>query len=77
MGDNVKCQTALQAKCQLPHDTRKLSVDFYVYEEGNLHIAYCPALDLTTTGTDFNDAVSQFHEALQLYVECCVDEGTL
>ena len=38
--------------------------------------AYCPSLDLATTGTDFQDAVKNFYECLQLHVECCMKMGT-
>jgi len=77
MGEKDKYKVALQTECFESGSIHKFSINFYVYEQDCMHIAYCPALDLTTTGTDFNDAVSQFYEAFQLYVECCVDEGTL
>lgn len=42
-----------------------------------MFIAYCPALDITSTGEDINDVVTQFYEHFQLYVECCLKDNTL
>ncbi len=51
----------------------RFSLDLYVFEEGdNLFIAYCPSLDLTTSGKDFNDAVANFYECLGTHVDWCV-----
>ena len=55
----------------------RFSIDFYVYQKAGKHVAYCPSLDLTTTGSDFNSTVGNFCECFQLYVECCVEQGTL
>ncbi len=77
MEDKNKYQIESQTECSESGKTHRFSINYYVYETDCMYIAYCPALDLTTTGTDFNDAVSQFYEAFQLYVECCIEEGTL
>lgn len=50
---------------------------FYVFQENGNYIAYCPSLDLSSSGETFNDSISNFYECFQLYVECCVDSGTL
>lgn len=54
-----------------------LSVQFYIFKEENNYIAYCPSLDLSTSGDSFNNAVSNSYEMLQLYIECCNSNGTL
>lgn len=54
-----------------------LSVQFYVFKENENYIAYCPSLDLSTSGDTFNNAVSNSYEMLQLYIECCHENGTL
>lgn len=54
-----------------------LSVQFYLFKENGRYIAYCPSLDLSTSGDTYNSAVSNSHEMLQLYIECCNDRGTL
>ncbi len=55
----------------------RFSLDVYIFEEGDNLIAYCPSLDISTSGKDFNDAVANFYECLQLHVESCVEHGTL
>lgn len=55
----------------------KFNIEFYVFVENGQHIAYCPAIDLSTSGKTFNDAVAAFYECFQLYVETCVDNDTL
>lgn len=54
----------------------RFNVDVYIFREEEHMTAYCPSLDLATTGTDFQDAVKNFYECLQLHVECCMEMGT-
>ncbi|MBR0077778.1 MAG: hypothetical protein IJP72_05195 [Bacteroidales bacterium] len=58
-------------------DEYRFSIDFYVFPKDGKYVSYCPSLDLTTTGGNFNEAVGNFCECFQLYVECCVEAGTL
>lgn len=55
----------------------KFTIPYYVYKDNDLYIAYCPSLDITTSGKDFNDAIAQFYENFQLYIEYCLEENTL
>lgn len=55
----------------------RFQLAFYVFQENEVYIAYCPALDISTSGRDFNDAVANFYECFQLHIECCVEQGTL
>jgi len=55
----------------------RFDVDVYFFKELDHISAYCPSLDLATTGTDFQDAIKNFYECLQLHVECCMEMGTL
>ena len=55
----------------------RFSVGVYVYQDETGYIAYCPSIDLTTTGSTFNEAVANFYEAFQLHMECCIEYGTL
>lgn len=57
--------------------TYKFNIEFYVFTEAGQYIAYCPSLDLSTSGPTFNEAISAFYECFQLYIETCVDSGTL
>lgn len=55
-------------------------LDVFVFpdkdEEGTLD-AYCPALDLITTGTSIDEAIHNFCECFKLHIECCIEWGTL
>ena len=61
---------------EIDNDTFRFNVDVYIFKEENHLTAYCPSLDLATTGTDFQDALKNFYECLQLHVECCMEMGT-
>lgn len=52
-------------------------LEYYVFMQDGSYIAYCPSLDLSTSADNFNEAISNFYEAFQLYVETCVEYGTL
>ena len=54
----------------------RFDVDVYIFKEDEHLTAYFPSLDLASTGTDFQDAVKNFYECLQLHVECCMEMGT-
>lgn len=55
----------------------QFDISIYVFREADYYVAYCPALDLSTSGTDYIDAVKNFYECLQLYVDSCTAMGTL
>ncbi len=55
----------------------RFSLGFYVFKERENFIAYCPSLDLSTSGNNFNEAVANFYECFQLYLECNIEDGTL
>ena len=54
----------------------RFQIDFYLFREDGMYIAYCPALDLSSSGETHTEAVSNFYEAFQLYVETCIESGT-
>lgn len=55
----------------------KISVSFFIFEKNNTLIAYCPSLDISTSGNTYNDVIGNFYEALQLHIECCAMCNTL
>ena len=71
MGNNRRNNTI-----QVDNNRFRFDVDVYIFKEGEHLTAYCPSLDLATTGTDFQDAVKNFYECLQLHMECCMEMGT-
>lgn len=55
----------------------RFSIEFFIFQDSGLYIAYCPSLDISTSGKTFNEAVGNFYEMFQLHIECCVESGTL
>ena len=56
----------------------RFEIEFYIFrQEDGVYIAYCPALDISTSAATYNDAISSFYEMFQLHIECCVESGTL
>jgi len=45
--------------------------------EGNQFVAYTPALDLSTSGSTFEQVKKRFGEIVQIFFEECVSMGTL
>jgi len=48
-----------------------------VFKEGALFVAYTPALDLSTCGRTFKEAQKNFDEAVTLFFDHCLEQGTL
>ena len=46
-------------------------------EKPGMYIAYCPALDLYSQGATSKEARKNIIEAVQLFVESCIEGGTL
>ena len=45
--------------------------------EGDQFVAYTPALDLSTSGSSFEQAKKRFGEVVQIFFEECFSMGTL
>ena len=52
-------------------------LSLYIFEENNMHIIYCPALDLSAAGINQNEAEMEFAKILELYVDYCLKKKTL
>jgi hypothetical protein len=50
---------------------------FYYVDENDLHVLYCPALDLTGYGDDLDKAKASFDIVLEGYLRYTVNKGTL
>lgn len=55
----------------------RFAIEYYIFREGDNLIAYCPSLDISTSGKDYGDTVKNFYERFQIYVETCLEMGTL
>ena len=58
-------------------DDYRFVIEYYIFREGDNLTAYCPSLDISTSGKDYGDAVKNFYERIQIYVENCLEMGTL
>lgn len=56
---------------------RRLEAKFNVFAEDGNYVAYCPALDISSSGKTYDEAADNFKEAFELYVETCLEWGTL
>ena len=45
----------------------RFAIEYYIFREGDNLIAYCPSLDISTSGKDYSDAVKNFYERFQIY----------
>ena len=52
-------------------------IEYYIFREEVHLIAYCPSLDISTSGKDYVDAVKNFYERFQIYVDTSLEMGTL
>lgn len=55
----------------------RFAIEYYIFRENDYLIAYCPSLDISTSGKDYPDAIKNFYEQFQIYVETCLELGTL
>lgn len=53
----------------------KLHVD--IIKQGKIYIAYSPALDLSTSGKTLREVQKRFPEAVDIFFEELMEEGTL
>lgn len=78
MNKKIECKAGFKTSAKLgDHEEYRFQIDFYLFREDAIYIAYCPALDLSSSGETHTEAISNFYEAFQLYVETCIEAGTL
>jgi predicted RNase H-like HicB family nuclease len=56
---------------------RKLKLGVEFFKEGDSIVAYSHSLDLATHGATLAEAKKNFHEAVDLWFDACVEKGTL
>ncbi len=58
-----------------------LQADFRLFgtikRDGRWYVAYCPPLDIATQGRTVSEAKKNLVEAAQLFLESCIERGTL
>ena len=53
------------------------SLPVTILREGDQFVAYTPALDLSTSGSTFEQAQKRFAEIVQIFLDECFSMGTL
>ncbi len=48
-----------------------------IFQEGNLYVGICPALNVSSFGETLTEAKQSIQEALEAFVEECDEMGTL
>jgi predicted RNase H-like HicB family nuclease len=54
-----------------------ISVEVRIFREGDVYVALCPELELSSFGEDIESAKESFKEALSAFLEECEALGTL
>jgi len=54
-----------------------ISYDVFVFKEGNVYVAYCPELDISSGGLTIGSAKAMLKEAVRLFIEEAENMGTL
>ena len=61
----------------MPDDTYQVSIPVNIFREGDQFVSHCPVLDLSTSGKTFEEAQERFKEALDMFIEDLIEQGTL
>lgn len=76
--NNIEYKAGFETTTKTGHDIEyRFQIDFYLFKEDGRYISYCPALDLSSSGDSHNEAIANFYEAFQLFVETCVSNNSL
>lgn len=54
-----------------------LHLSAYVHEEDGLWVAGCPSLDVFSQGDSVEDAKASLQEAVELWIDSCLERNTL
>jgi len=57
--------------------TISTEVTVMLYQQGDFVVAYCPALDLSSYAKTEKEAKTSFNEALEIFMEYCLEHDTL
>jgi predicted RNase H-like HicB family nuclease len=55
----------------------KIEIVVLLYKDGDYHMAYCPALELSSYGKTESEAKEYFLDALNIFIEDTIKKGTL
>lgn len=76
--DSIEYEAGFETTAESENGTKyRFRIDFYLFKEDGRYISYCPALELASSGENHNEAIANFYEAFQLFVETCEDDCSL
>ena len=55
----------------------QVALEINLIEDGDYIVAYCPSLELSSFGKSDTEAKESFDEALKIFMEYCIENGTL
>ena len=55
----------------------QVALEINLIEDGDYIVAYCPSLELSSFGKTEIEAKESFDEALKIFMEYCIEHGTL
>jgi predicted RNase H-like HicB family nuclease len=55
----------------------RISLEIKVFKEGDVYVALCPELNVSSYGDDVESAKESLREALEAFLEECEEMGTL
>jgi hypothetical protein len=67
----------IHAELRMPSSKITVNVALICFQEGNVHVVYCPSLDLSGYGNDEAEATKSFKTALKEYLRYTVNKHTL
>src|ERR1035437_7088153 len=67
----------LEAEMQLPKGHLKARLDLYAFLDNNIHIVYCPALDMSGYGKTEEDAQKSFEEVFSTSMLYMIHKSSL
>ena len=56
--------------------TIETKLPMYIFKENDVHVVYCPCLDLSAAGNTEREAKAEFAEVLRLHIEYCFNKKT-
>jgi predicted RNase H-like HicB family nuclease len=58
-------------------NTVEVQLSLLVFKQGDYYVALCPSLELSSYGISVDDAKAGFDDAMNLYIEHSIENGTL
>jgi predicted RNase H-like HicB family nuclease len=55
----------------------EIALEINLIKDGEYIVAYCPSLELSSFGKTEKEAKASFDEALDIFMEYCIEHGTL